>query len=263
MEPLSLGQVNLKAHQDKMLMIFPAISGVGDWTDLWEDIVHRFRGLDYRWPPGTPVHLHCREHLLGIRELQAISELLNEVELSLVKVFTTRRQTAVAAVTAGYSVEQEIPGTDPTVLLGGESSPKEATIVKEPLYYANTVRSGVNLNHPGSVIVVGDVNPGGSITAGGDILVWGMLRGIAHAGVDGDRRRKIMALQLKAPQVRIADAVALVPQQKLPTQDYPEIAYITPEGIRITQASKFSKQFEFSDRANGWIDSSIDNFNEA
>jgi septum site-determining protein MinC len=103
-----------------------------------------------------------------------------------------------------------------------------------------TVRSGVEIRHSGTVVVLGDLNPGGSVVANGDILVWGRLRGVAHAGASGNSKCLIMALQMEPTQLRIADFVARAPTN-VPSQVYPEIAYVTPEGIRITKAADFSK----------------------
>ncbi len=56
----------------------------------------------------------------------------------------------------------------------------------------------------GSLLVLGDVNPGARVSAGGDVRVWGRLRGVAHAGSGGDQRARIVALQLRPLQLRIA-----------------------------------------------------------
>jgi septum site-determining protein MinC len=90
------------------------------------------------------------------------------------------------------------------------------------------------------VIILGDINPGGMVIADGDILVWGRLRGVAHAGAGGNRECLIMALQMEPTQLRIADAVARAPEKTL-TQSYPEVAHITPQGIRIAKATEFSR----------------------
>jgi septum site-determining protein MinC len=103
-----------------------------------------------------------------------------------------------------------------------------------------TVRSGVEIRHPGTIVILGDLNPGGEVVAAGDIFVWGRLRGVAHAGANGNRNCRIMALQMEPTQLRIADAVARAPGTP-PTQFYPEVAYVTPEGIRIARATDFSK----------------------
>ncbi|MGB5974193.1 MAG: septum site-determining protein MinC, partial [Nodosilinea sp.] len=104
-----------------------------------------------------------------------------------------------------------------------------------------TVRSGVEIRHPGTVVVLGDANPGSSLVAAGDILVWGRLRGTAHAGSGGDRDRCIMALQMRPTQLRLADLVARAPDSST-TQYLPEVAYIGDNTIRIAQAQAFARQ---------------------
>ncbi len=51
---------------------------------------------------------------------------------------------------------------------------------------------------------LGDVNPGAEIIAGGNIVVWGALRGLAHAGAFGDEEFVICAPELQPSQLRIA-----------------------------------------------------------
>ena len=114
------------------------------------------------------------------------------------------------------------------------------TPTAEPLYMEMTIRSGVEIRHPGTVVILGDVNPGGIVVASGDILVWGRLRGVAHAGANGNSECLIMALQMEPTQLRIADAVARAPE-KAPTQFHAEVAYVTSGGIRIAKAADFSR----------------------
>ena len=61
------------------------------------------------------------------------------------------------------------------------------------------------VKHPGHVVVVGDVNPGAQILAGGDIIVWGRLQGSAHAGAFGDLGAVICALEMAPTLIKIAD----------------------------------------------------------
>jgi septum site-determining protein MinC len=93
----------------------------------------------------------------------------------------------------------------------------------------------MDIRHEGTVVIMGDVNPGGEIFAAGDIIVWGRLRGIAHAGYPNNPQCLIMALQMEPTQLRIADRVARAPETP-PPQFEPEIAYVTPQGIRIARA---------------------------
>ncbi len=70
------------------------------------------------------------------------------------------------------------------------------------------VRSGQSIRHTGHVVVIGDVNVGAEISAGGDILVWGRLAGTAHAGALGDDAAVVCALELCPVQLRIGHLVA-------------------------------------------------------
>ncbi|MDW8352105.1 MAG: septum site-determining protein MinC [Anaerolineae bacterium] len=69
------------------------------------------------------------------------------------------------------------------------------------------VRSGQVLHHPGHIVVIGDVNPGAQLIAGGDIIVWGKLHGSAYAGALGDQNTVVCALGMHPSLIRIADVI--------------------------------------------------------
>jgi len=75
-----------------------------------------------------------------------------------------------------------------------------------------TLRSGVSVRHPNHVVLLGDLHAGAEIIAGGDIVVWGALRGIAHAGALGDETAGIYALYMAPTQLRIGGQVARAPE---------------------------------------------------
>ena len=232
-------QVQLKTEAGRLLVILPTELQVPatefTWADIWQQLKFRLNAGDRLRTRNTSVHLVAYDRLLDSRQLQQLAETFSEVQLQLKSVATSRRQTAIAAVTFGYSVEQLQPQT---VL---SSEPKAAaTPQADALYLEMTIRSGVEIRHPGTVILLGDINPGGIVVADGDILVWGRLRGIAHAGAAGNRECLIMALQMEPTQLRIADAVARAPE-KSPMQFHPEVAHITTQGIRIVRTSGFSR----------------------
>ncbi|HAJ62355.1 MAG TPA: septum site-determining protein MinC [Cyanobacteria bacterium UBA8543] len=229
-------QIRLKSEGERLLLTLPPeteVPGAASWLDLWQQLKHRLNAGERFWQENTTVHLMAQDRLLDGQKLQAIADALSEVQLQLVRVYTSRRQTAVAAATAGYSVEQQPPNFS---LNQKSSEPTE--LLAEPLYLQLTVRSGVEFRHPGTIVILGDLNPGGTVIADGDIFVWGRLRGVAHAGAAGNRECRIMALQMEPTQLRIADAVARAPGTS-PEQFHPEVAYVTPEGIRIAKAIDF------------------------
>ncbi|AFZ56512.1 septum site-determining protein MinC [Anabaena cylindrica FACHB-243] len=233
-------QVQLKTEEERLLLILPTESQVPaseiSWSEIWQQMRQRLNAGDRLRTPNTTVHLLAKDRLLDTRQLQELAETLNEVKLQLKSVATSRRQTAIAACTLGYSVEQ-------VQLQPSFNADSQATTSKpqaDALYLEMTVRSGGEIRHPGTVIILGDINPGGIVVADGDILVWGRLRGVAHAGAGGNRDCLIMALQMEPTQLRIADAVARAPE-KSPSQFFAEVAHITPAGIRIAKATDFSR----------------------
>lgn len=83
----------------------------------------------------------------------------------------------------------------------------------DTLYLRQNLRSGQTVRFNGNIVIVGDVHAGSEITAGGDILVWGELRGIAHAGAQGNYKSEIRAMKIEALQLRIADYIARRPDR--------------------------------------------------
>lgn len=232
-------QVRFKSAEGHLLLFLPPEPQTQDtpsgpiWSELRQQINQRLNAGERFWQAQTEVHLVAGDRLLDARQLQEIDEALATADLQLKRVYTGRRQTAVVAATAGYSVEQQ--SSVPTL----NQNPAPLTLA-EPLYLQMTVRSGVDIRHPGTVILLGDLNPGGAIVAEGDILVWGRLRGVVHAGVSGNTKSIIAALQMEPTLIRIADQVARGPEQA-PVQFQAEVAYITPQGIRISRVADFAK----------------------
>lgn len=78
------------------------------------------------------------------------------------------------------------------------------------LIVERTLRGGQRLEHAGDVIVIGDVNPGAELVAGGSVIVWGRLRGTVEAG-GGRRGAVVCALDLAPSQLVIGTAIARAP----------------------------------------------------
>jgi len=139
-----------------------------------------------------------------------------------------------------WAVISESPTTEQTSQLLGLATriskprPEEQRQFADPisddtaLFINKTLRSGTRVEFPGHIVVMGDVNPGAEIVAEGNVIVWGRVRGMIHAGAKGNRSAFICALDLSANQLRIADEVsAMLKPQKDPK---PEIATINSEG---------------------------------
>lgn len=80
---------------------------------------------------------------------------------------------------------------------------------QETILVKGTCRSGTTILNTGNVVVAGDVNPGAEITATKDIIIFGRLAGLAHAGASGAEDAVIIALQIEAPQLRIGPHIKM------------------------------------------------------
>lgn len=99
-------------------------------------------------------------------------------------------------------------------------------------YIKQTIRSGQVINYEGNIVIIGDCHPGCEITAFGDITVWGILSGIAHAGAGGNQKARVRALKMNAIQLRIANCYSRRPDS-LNTVYIEKTNSFTPEEARI------------------------------
>ncbi len=123
-----------------------------------------------------------------------------------------------------WAILSESPVTEKTAQFLGLATriskplPQEHRVSQEPvdektLFIHKTIRSGNRIDSSGHVIIFGDVNPGAEIIAAGNVIVWGRLRGVVHAGAEGDRNAVVCALELSPTQLRIAEQIAISPDR--------------------------------------------------
>lgn len=185
----------------------------------WEEA--RQALLDHIDQQGEFLHsariaLDVGNYVLKAVDLGQLRDALSERELYLWAVISNSPITEQTAEMMGMDVRIDKPKSaayrSEVALQGGE----------EAALFHRTLRSGFRLQYAGHVVVIGDVNPGAEIIAGGNIVVWGRLGGLVHAGASGDENAVVCALDLRPTQLRIADQIAITPQRKGKPQ--PEIA---------------------------------------
>lgn len=108
-------------------------------------------------------------------------------------------------------------------------------LAKGALAIRKNVRSGQKISYDGTLIVFGDVNAGAELVATGHILVLGTLRGVAHAGCQGDKNAIVYANQLCSLQLRIAEMIARAPDGENTERRVPEIARIIDNYLVIEE----------------------------
>lgn len=199
----------------------------GSWDENHQALIEFVRSRQEFWK-GAKVALDSGTVLLNADELQALKDELSEYDLTLWAVLSQSPSTQLAAQSLGLATRINRPDKSELDTLNTTVHEGEPSI-----FFSKTLRSGYRVEYEGHVVILGDVNPGAEIIAGGSIIVWGRLRGLVHAGAEGDVNAVVCALDLQPTQLRIADQIALTPQRKGKPQ--PEMAFIR-DGQVIAEA---------------------------
>jgi septum site-determining protein MinC len=171
---------------------------------------------------GAEIEMLAREHDL---EFTVKTEpQLSASARSLVADFAGARADIAARRRRGESSVPRVPAREPQLRL----VPSVTT-----LYHTGTLRGGQALHHVGNIAAVGDVNPGAEVVATGDIVVFGRLLGVAHAGAQGDENARVYALQLAPVQLRIASYIAADDAES--RHETPEVAFVRDAHITIAR----------------------------
>ena len=108
------------------------------------------------------------------------------------------------------------------------------------LYHAGTLRGGQALHHAGNIVVVGDVNPGAELVAAGDVVIFGRLAGVAHAGAQGEESARVHAIDFQPTQLRIATFIAS-DTQDADRSPLPQVALVREGRIALVPLHRFAE----------------------
>ena len=125
------------------------------------------------------------------------------------KLFTENEIAAIKELISKH-MDVELRFDDISDLLGLHSIKKTFEVnteITETKFVQASIRSGQRQEYAGSIVICGDVNPGAEVIAGGNIMVLGTLRGLAHAGANGNIKAIISANCIEDTQVRISNLV--------------------------------------------------------
>jgi len=163
------------------------------------------------------------------KDISEIIQIANQYSSKVICFSSSSLKTIVSSKALGYNSNFIIKNLPKDTYAKSE---KNLTFSKTN-FHQGTVRSGEYLDSPGDLLILGDVNPGAKVSAEGNIIIWGRLLGIAHAGRNGNPQATISALQLRPVQLRIAKKVARGPKEK-PQLGIAEQARIVSEEIVIS-----------------------------
>jgi septum site-determining protein MinC len=200
--------------------------GEGDWQKLTEEF---YAQIDAQrdFFKGAKVAIDVNERKLRAADVSKLRDKLADRDVTLFALLSKSASTDAVAETLGLSTRKsdlKSGGSEiPRALHGGESA----------LLIRKTLRSGTSVKFAGDVIVDGDVNPGAEIIASGSIYIWGVLRGTAHAGIDGSSHELIAALEIESSNLRIANIDYHEPKIKVRIKKKAEKVFIDGKNLKI------------------------------
>ena len=208
-------KVKIKGIREGLLIIL----GDGPWVELREALLEHLDDQE-EFLKGAHLAVDVGKCVLDATDLLDLRNEISNRQLELWAVLSLSPVTEQNAQSLGLAIhigkissEIEIPSIGTTLQEGGEA-----------ILIRRTLRSGYSIKNAGHVVIIGDVNPGAEIIAGGDVLVWGKLRGVVHAGAGGNEDAVVCALDLSPTQLRIAGLIALTPKRR--GKPSPEMAHI-------------------------------------
>jgi septum site-determining protein MinC len=190
----------------------------GDWPELETALLAHVEERAGFFQ-GARMALDVGNHILRAAEMGLLRDRLSNKGISLWAVISSSPVTEQTAQVLGMATRISAPRPERAIRpldtnLEGESA----------IFVQRTLRSGFKVSHHGHVIVLGDVNPGAEVIAGGSVIIWGRLRGVVHAGAEGNDQMVVCALDLMPTQLRIAGLVSIPPARRGKTE--PELARI-------------------------------------
>ena len=186
------------------------------------------RSLEF-WLEETDSYAQIKQELIGKLEANALFyQGYHSPVIFFGKQFTELQKKEISAIllrrfdmtTVQFVDEEEAPAQkkpadkEVTAEKVSVSAPSKKEPPAENRFIKKSLRSGQRVECGGDVVVLGDVNPGAEIIAGGNIAVFGKLRGLAHAGAFGRTDVCIAAQKLLPQQVRICGKIGIIPQDR-------------------------------------------------
>jgi len=195
-----LPRIVVRGTRDGLVIVLPER---GTTREIVQAFTQRIAGAEGFFR-GAAVVLDYGTRTVIEEELTILRQVLEERGVTLRTATATGFDSRSALRALGFSPLSAMP--QPPVR--GEETQHVPVTQRDELpvrYVRRTFRSGMSLHHPGHLTVLGDVNPGAELTAAGDIVVFGSVRGVVHAGVMGDTAAIIAALVMMPTQLRIGN----------------------------------------------------------
>jgi septum site-determining protein MinC len=180
---------------------------------------------------GASLSVDTTRRSLRVSERTQLEALLAHYQMSIAPLSPTTLPKTPSQALMTQDLAAPLSAASPAAATGDQAL-RDLRESSDTLFLRRTVRSGQAIHHPSNVVVLGDVNAGAEIVAGKDIIVWGVLRGMVHAGYPDNEGAMVCSLLLAPVQLRIAHLLSR-PPEGLEVQPRAEVATIRNEQIVV------------------------------
>ncbi len=186
-----------------------------DWQTVVKELEHKLEKTHHSFLSGPIVHVFVK---LGKREIT------EEMKQEIITIIGHQGNLLI------QSIQSDTP------FLHDLTNAKPHMIIEQGI-----IRSGQVRQFDNDVLFLGDINPGGSIIGSGNIYIMGSLKGLAHAGMQGDETAIIAASFFCPTQLRIANVISRPPDEWSMGEYWMEFAYVKEGKMEIDQLNQLHR----------------------
>lgn len=187
--------IRIKGLRDGLLVTLPE----GEWKDQSAALLAQIDSQQAFFQ-GARLALDVGPQVVKVNDMVELRDRLSERSVALWAVLSESGVTEQTAQLLGLATRVSKPRPEEQLSFEAGAVSNESA-----LYVSRTVRSGTRLEHPGTIVVLGDVNPGAELVAQGSVIVWGRIRGSVHAGSAGDTQAVVCALEFAPTRLQVAE----------------------------------------------------------
>lgn len=189
------------------LYLDPSVS----FEELYNLTIEKFQASSAFFQFSKPIAIRFEGKILDSNEINQMLSGIAEVtslQIGYVMIEDTLLETKMQQMLEEKKRAAEEARIEKARLMAIEAKNAELMAQQDGLFHKGTLRSGQSIESDNSVIILGDVNPGATVSSKKNVVVFGALKGYAYAGTDGDDKAFIIAMEMLPMQIRIGSKIA-------------------------------------------------------
>ncbi len=224
------------------------------FEDLYNLTIEKFQASSSFFQFPKPIAIRFEGKSLDPEQINQMLKGIASVtslQVGYVMIEDTLLETKMQQMLEEKKKKEEEARVEKARLMAIEAKNRELQAQQDGLFHKGTLRSGQSIESDNSVIILGDVNPGATVSSKKNVVIFGALKGYAYAGTAGDDHAFIIAMEMEPMQIRIGSKIArkadeeeekkrslLKKKKKAEVSKEPQMAFVEDGQIYIEPISK-------------------------